>query len=57
MYLYFSGRMLIVRHVLGRAAVPIGKPETVRLYNAVLILWGLLALVTIIAAAAALQEA
>jgi hypothetical protein len=53
MYLYFAGRMLVVRLVMQRHGIHIGKPETVKLYNAVLILWGLLAVVTIIMALAA----
>jgi hypothetical protein len=54
MYLYFAGRMLVVRQAMQRHGIRIGKPETVKLYNAVLILWGLLAVVTIIMALAAL---
>jgi hypothetical protein len=54
MYLYFAGRMLIVRQVMRRHDISIGKPETVNLYNAVLIIWGLIAVVTIIMAVAAL---
>jgi hypothetical protein len=54
MYLYFSGRMLTVRRVMKQHDVPIGKPETVKLYDGVLILWGLIAVVTIIMATAAL---
>ncbi len=54
MYLYFAGRMLVVRLAMQRHGIRIGKPETVKLYNAVLILWGLLAVVTIIIALAAL---
>ena len=54
MYLYFAGRMLVVRLAMQRHGIRIGKPETVKLYNAVLILWGLLAVVTIIMALAAL---
>lgn len=50
MYLYFAGRMLVVRLAMQRHGIRIGKPETVKLYNAVLILWGLLAVVTIIMA-------
>jgi hypothetical protein len=53
MYLYFAGRMLVVRLAMQRHGIRIGKPETVKLYNAVLILWGLLAVVTIIMALAA----
>jgi hypothetical protein len=54
MYLYFAGRMLVVRLAMQRHSIRIGKPETVKLYNAILILWGLLAVVTIIMALAAL---
>ena len=53
MYLYFAGRMLVVRLTMQRHGIRIGKPQTVKLYNAVLILWGLLAMVTIIMALAA----
>ena len=54
MYLYFAGRGLIVRLVMQRHEVRIGKPETLKLYNAVLILWGLISMVTIFMAVAAL---
>jgi hypothetical protein len=54
MYLYFAGRLLIVRAMMQRRDIRIGKPGTVKLYNAVLILWGLIAIVTIIMAVAAL---
>ena len=54
MYLYFAGRGLIVRRVMDRHDIPIGKPETMKLYNAILIVWGLIAVVTIIMAVAAL---
>ena len=52
MYLYFAGRMLVVRRVMLQRDIRIGKPGTVKLYNAVLILWGLIAVVTIIMAVA-----
>ena len=52
MYLYFAGRMIVVRLMMQRHAIRIGKPETVKLYNAVLTLWGLLAVVTIVMAVA-----
>jgi hypothetical protein len=55
MYLYFAGRGLVVRRVFQQHDIPIGKPETMKLYNAVLIVWGLIALVTIIMAIAALR--
>lgn len=50
MYLYFAGRGLAVRQVLQRHDVAIGKPDTLKLYNAILILWGLIAIVTTILA-------
>jgi hypothetical protein len=55
-YLYFSGRGLVVRQLLLRRDIPIGKPETVKLYTAVLILWGLIALVTLGLAIAAITD-
>lgn len=54
MYLYFAGRGLVVRFMMGRRGIRIGKPETVKLFNAVLTLWGLMAIVTIIVAVGAL---
>ena len=54
MYVYFAGRMIVVRRLMQRCGIRIGKPETVTLYNAVLILWGMLGLITIIMAATAL---
>ncbi len=57
MYLYFAGRLLIVRRLMQRHGIRIGKPETVKLYNGILILWGLIAVVTIIMAVAALPLA
>lgn len=55
MYLYFAGRGLIVRLAMQRRGIRIGKPDTVRLFNAVLTLWGLIAVVTIIMAVTAMQ--
>ena len=57
MYLYFAGRMFVVRRAMLQRDIRIGKPETVKLYNAVLILWGLIAVATIIMAVAALSKA
>jgi hypothetical protein len=54
MYLYFAGRGLVVRFMMRRRGIRIGKPETVKLFNAVLTLWGLIAIVTIIIAVGAL---
>jgi hypothetical protein len=46
MYLYFAGRMIVVRLAMQQRGIRIGKPETVRLFNTVLTVWGLIALVT-----------
>ena len=54
MYLYFAGRGLVVRLMMQRRGIRIGKPETVKLFNAILTLWGLIGVVTIIMAVAAL---
>lgn len=54
MYLYFAGRGISVRLVMQRRGIHIGRSETVNLFNAVLILWGLIALVTIIMAIVAM---
>lgn len=54
MYLYFAGRLLVVRTMMRRRGIRIGKPETVKLYNGVLMLWGLIALITIVMAVMAL---
>ena len=53
-YLYFAGRLVVVRLAMQRRGIRIGKPETVRLFNVVGILWGLIGVVTIIMAVAAL---
>ncbi len=54
MYLYFAGRMIAARRAMQRRGIRIGKPETVKLFKVVLTLWGLIAVVTIIMAVAAL---
>jgi hypothetical protein len=54
MYVYFAGRGLVVRWHMQRQGIAIGKPETVKLFNAVLALWGIVGMVTIIMAVAAL---
>ena len=55
MYLYISGRGIVVRRLMERRGIRIGKPENLKLYNASLALWGLIALVTIVMAVAALS--
>ena len=57
MYLYFAGRGLMARRVLAQNDVAIGEPGTVKLYNGVLILWGLIGLVSVIMAVDALPLA
>lgn len=54
MYLYFAGRIVVVRLVMQRRGIRIGNPKTVKLFNVVGIIWGLLGVVTIIMAVAAL---
>ena len=54
MYLYFAGRGIVVRLIMQRRGIRIGKPETLKLFNVVLTLWGLIAVVTIVVAVAAL---
>lgn len=56
MYLYFSGRLLIVRQLMQRNGIQIGNPQTVRLGNVALILWGIIGAVTIILALNALSQ-
>ena len=50
MYLYFSGRGIIVRRVMQRNKVKIGRPQMLAVYYAGLALWGIIGLVTIILA-------
>ncbi len=54
MFLHFAGRGIIVRLLMQRRGIRIGKPETVKLFYAFLTLWGLIAVVTIIMAVDAL---
>lgn len=53
-YLYFAGRGIAVRIVMKRRGIRIGKPGTVTFVYLFLTLWGLIAIVTIFMAAAAL---
>ena len=55
MYLYLAGRGIAVRLVMQRRGIRIGKPGTLKLFYVVLAIWGLIAVVTIIMAAAALR--
>jgi hypothetical protein len=54
MYLYFAGRGVVVRLVMQRRGIRIGKPETLKVAYVFLTLWGLIAVVTIIMAVAAI---
>ena len=53
-YLYFAGRGIVVRVVMQRRGIRIGKPETLKVIYVFLTLWGLIAVVTIVMAVAAL---
>jgi len=54
MYLYFAGRGIVVRLVMQRRGICIGKPESLKVAYVFLTLWGLIAIITIIMAVAAL---
>ncbi len=54
MYLYFAGRGIAQRLVMQRRGIRIGKPSLLKVYYVVLVLWGLIALVTIVMAVVAL---
>jgi hypothetical protein len=54
MYLYFAGRGILTRLAMQRRGIRIGKPGTLKAVYVFLSLWGLIALVTIIMAIAAL---
>lgn len=56
MYLYFGGRGIIARVTMTRRGLRIGAPQSVRIGVVFLTLWTLMALVTIIAAAVALES-
>ena len=55
MYVYFAGRGIVVRRMMQRRGISIGKPDTLKLFYAFLILWGLIGLVTIYLAVADLS--
>ena len=54
MYLYLAGRGIAVRLAMQRRGIRIGKPRTLKLFYVFLTLWGVIAVVTIIMAVAAL---
>ncbi len=47
MYLYFAGRGILVRRVMRRRNIRIGKPETLKIIDFFLALWGMVAAITI----------
>ena len=53
-YLYFAGRGIAVRLAMQRRGIRIGKPGTLKLFYVFLAFWGVIAVVTIIMAVAAL---
>jgi len=54
MYLYFAGRGITVRMSMQRHGIRIGMPGTLKVVYVFLSLWGLIAVVTVIMAVAAL---
>jgi len=49
-YLYFAGRGVVVRLLMRRRGIHIGTPGNIRLFYAVLTIWAIIAVVTIIMA-------
>lgn len=47
MYVYFAGRGIVVRRMMAQRGISIGKPDTLKMFYAFLVLWGLIGLVTI----------
>ena len=50
MYLYFAGRGILTRLAMQRCGIRIGKPGTLNVYYVMLVIWGFIAVVTIIMA-------
>lgn len=57
MYVYFAGRGIATRRVMQQRGFRIGATANVRVGYVFLVLWGLVALITIAAAASALADA
>lgn len=53
-YLYFAGRGIVTRLVMQRRGIRIGAPGTLKLFYMFLVLWSLIAIVTIFMALSAL---
>jgi hypothetical protein len=56
MYLYFAGRGIMVRRVMQRRGIRIGKPDSLRVGYIFLALWGLAAVIMIVMAIAVLSS-
>jgi len=56
MYVYFAGRGILTRVAMQRRGLRIGAPKNVQLGLTMLAVWGLMGLITIVAAVAALAE-
>lgn len=55
MYLYFAGRGIVVRRLMQRRSIRIGKPDSLKVIYIFLTLWGLAAAITIVMAVAAIS--
>ncbi|MCP5035007.1 MAG: hypothetical protein GY939_24645 [Actinomycetia bacterium] len=55
MYLYFAGRGIAARVAMTRRGLRVGTPDSVRIGLALLTIWALMALITIVAAIVALE--
>ena len=53
-YLYFAGRGIVTRLVMQHRGIRIGAPGTLKLFYAFLVLWSLIAIVTIFLASSSL---
>ena len=54
-YIYFAGRGILTRHAMRREGVRIGDPGNVRLGMVMLAVWGVLGLVSVVAAVVAMS--
>jgi hypothetical protein len=50
MYVYFAGRGIVVRRMMQNRGVKIGNPDTLKLFYAFLVMWGLIGVATIVLA-------
>ena len=55
MYLYFAGRGIVVRRLMQRRSIRIGKPDSLKVIYIFLTLWSLAAAITIVMAVAAIS--